>query len=153
MARYPGIWYEVASANLGFLDGCSCSAFDYIMTDKNHYTDRFTCNKNGKKNDIDVTLHGTIPDINKTGDQYEGPSKWLPVSAPYLITEVAEDYSYAVVYSCVNLYVSKGEYIYIFHRERNGLKKIDLNGIKQRLSAQGVDVSAIKVVPQEGCDA
>jgi len=52
----------------------------------------------------------------------------------------------------INLYVSKLEYVYIFHRNRNGLNQLDLNGIKQRLIAQGIDVSNIKEVPQDGCD-
>lgn len=73
-------------------------------------------------------------------------SSWLP-TAPYWVLELGKDYEYAVVYACVSL---AGEYIYIFHREADAITKglLDIDGIRTRLKAQGIDESKVKVVPQ-----
>ncbi len=142
------MWHEVASQNLAFLDGCTCSKYEYHMTSDHTFDDRFTCTKNGKANAMDLTLKGIIPDLSVPAKQAESPLvSWLP-TAPYWVLEVGSDYEYAVVYACVNVYVTAPlEYIYIFHRKADGLASLDLDGIKGRLSAQGIDVSGIKVVP------
>lgn len=150
MDRYPGIWYEVASENLAFLSGCSCSQYDYKMTSKQTYDDHFSCTKGGKASAISLTLKGEIPDLSKPAVQKESPlSSWLP-SAPYLILEVGKNYEYAVVYACVGLpFGNIVETTYIFARDPQALAKnsIDLDGIKSRLAPQGIDVSKIKIVP------
>merc|ERR1719174_492256 len=63
--KYPGIWYEVASENLGFLSGCSCSRYDYKMTGKQTFDDHFSCTQNGKPSAMSLTLKGKIPDLSK----------------------------------------------------------------------------------------
>ena len=69
---------------------------------------------------MDLMLKGYIPDLLDPAKQQESPiSSYLP-SAPYWVLEVGDNYQYAVVYACVNLLVSHPEYIYIFHRQRNG---------------------------------
>lgn len=148
LQKYAGTWYEVASQNLGFLSSCSCSRYQYKMTGESTFDDRFSCTKAGKADGIDLTLKGKIADpVNDPAKQVESPVfSWAP-TAPYWIMEVGKDYEYAVVYSCVSI---AGEYIYIFHRDPTALTKglIDLDGIRGRLKAQGIDESQIKVVPQ-----
>merc|ERR1711979_34426 len=94
---------------------------------------------------------GDIPDLSKPAVQKESPMfSWLP-SAPYLILELGKEYEYAVVYACVGLpfgYIV--ETTYIFARDPQALTKnvIDLQGIKTRLTAQGIKSEKIKIVPQ-----
>jgi len=79
----------------------------------------------------------------------ESPLKpWLP-SAPYWVLEVGKEYEYAVVYACVGAIGFSAEYIYIFSRDPSKLPDID--GIKSRLAAQGIDTSKVQTVPQAGC--
>lgn len=151
LQKYEGTWYEVASENLSFLSGCSCSRYDYKMTGAQTFDDHFSCTKSGKPMDISLTLKGKIPDLSKPAVQEESPLvSWLP-SAPYLILEVGKEYEYAVVYACVDLPLgSEVETTYIFHRNPQALTKglIDMDGINARLKAQGIPYEKIKVVPQ-----
>eukprot|EP00928_Gymnodinium_smaydae_P082796 TRINITY_DN66086_c0_g1_i1.p1 TRINITY_DN66086_c0_g1~~TRINITY_DN66086_c0_g1_i1.p1 ORF type:complete len:211 (+),score=20.47 TRINITY_DN66086_c0_g1_i1:40-633(+) len=150
LTKYAGVWYEVASENLGFLSGCSCSRYDYKLTGAQTYDDHFTCTRNGKPSGIDLVLKGKIPDLSKPAVQEESPLvSWLP-SAPYLVLEVGKDYEYAVVYACIDLlFGSKVETTYIFHRDPQAVSKglLDMDGITTRLKAQGINCEKIKVVP------
>lgn len=147
MEKYPGTWYEVASQNVGLLSSCSCSRYEYKMTGALTFDDRFTCTKGGKAGGLDLVLKGRIPDAGVLAKQDESPLySWLP-TAPYWVLEVGKDYEYAVVYACVPVV---GEYIYVFHRNPQALTSglIDLDAIKARLTAQGIDASQVRVVPQ-----
>lgn len=154
MTKYPGIWYEVASENLEFLSGCSCSRYHYQMTGNQTFDDHFSCTEKGKPAALSLTLKGQIPDLTKPAVQKESPlSSWLP-TAPYLILELGKNYEYAVVYACVQLpFGHMVETTYIFARDsqalaKEGAYKIDFDGIKSRLKAQGIDPTQIKLVPQ-----
>merc|ERR1712187_305331 len=151
MDKYPGVWYEVASENLPFLASCSCSRYDYKMTSKQTYDDHFSCTSGGKPSGISLTLKGEIPDLSRPAVQKESPlASWLP-SAPYLVLEVGKEYEYAVVYACVGLpFGYTVETTYIFARDPQALAKnsLDMDGIKSRLTAMGIDTSKIKTVPQ-----
>ena len=97
MTRYPGIWYEVASQNLGLLSSCKCSVYNFTCTAAHCATfdDHFTCNKDVSEpgSDYDVILKGKIPDpIGDPAKMAESPIKpWLP-SAPYWVLEVGSEY-------------------------------------------------------------
>ena len=97
MTRYPGIWYEVASQNLGLLSSCKCSVYNFTCTAAHCATfdDHFTCNKDVSEpgSDYDVILKGKIPDpIGDPAKMAESPIKpWLP-SAPYWVLEVGSKY-------------------------------------------------------------
>jgi len=150
--RYQGIWYEVASKNLQFLSGCTCSRYEYKMTGAQTYDDHFSCTRGGKPAGISVTLKGKIPDLAEPAVQKESPMfGWLP-AAPYLILEVGAEYEHAVVYACVDLpFGNVVETIYVFARDPGALEKnsIDLEGIKRRLREQGIDgADKIALVPQ-----
>lgn len=151
LTRYEGIWYEVASENLAFLSGCSCSRYNYKLTGAQTYDDHFSCTKGGKPAGISLTLKGKIPDLSKPAVQEESPLlSWLP-NAPYLVLEVGHEYEYAVVYACVDLPLgSEVETTYIFHRDPQAVTKklLDMDGINGRLKAQGIGYEKIKVVPQ-----
>lgn len=149
--KYPGVWYEVASQNLAFLSGCSCSRYGYKMTGAQTFDDHFSCTSKGKASAISLILKGQIPDLTKPAVQKESPLFSFLPTAPYLVLEVGKDYEYAVVYACVQLPFGKTvQTTYIFHRNSQALTKslIDLDGIKTRLTAQGIDVSLIIPVPQ-----
>merc|ERR1719263_878279 len=151
MKKYPGTWYEVASENLSFLSSCSCSRYDYKMTGAQTFDDHFSCTQNGKPSAISLTLKGKIPDLAKPAVQKESPLYSWMSTAPYLVLEVGKDYEYAVVYACVQLPLGHMiQTTYIFHRDPRALDKnlIDLDGIKSRLTAQGIDASQIIAVPQ-----
>merc|ERR1712039_507331 len=151
MGKYPGIWYEVASENMDFLSGCSCSQYHYQMTGKQTFDDHFTCTTKGKPSGMDLVLKGEIPDLSKPAVQKESPMfSWLP-SAPYLILEVGKEYEYAVVYACIDLPLgSEVETTYIFHRDPQAITKglLDMDGINTRLKAMGIGYDKIKHVPQ-----
>merc|ERR1711879_301469 len=151
LVKYPGTWYEVASENLSFLSGCSCSRYVYKMTGAQTFDDYFSCTHGGKPAGIALTLKGQIPDLAKPAVQKESPMFSFMPTAPYDILEVGKDYEYAVVYACVPLpFGNKVQTIYIFHRDPQAVAKkaIDLAGISSRLNAMGIDTSNIKTVPQ-----
>jgi len=145
--KYAGTWYEVASQNLELLQKCSCSRYEYKMTGKDTYDDRFSCTNSGIIGDIDMVLKGKVPDMTSPAKQEESPIfSWMP-AAPYWVLEVGKDYEYAVVYACVPV---AGQYIYIFHRDPLALDKglLDVSSLQARLISKGLDASGIKVVPQ-----
>lgn len=151
MKKYPGTWYEVASENLSFLSGCSCSRYVYTMTSAQTFDDKFSCTRGGKPAGISLTLKGQIPDLSKPAVQEESPVfSWMP-TAPYLVLEVGKQYEYAVVYACVALpFGQTVQTTYIFARDPQALAKnaIDLDGIKRRLNAQGIETTKIQAVLQ-----
>merc|ERR1712100_747170 len=153
LKRYPGLWYEVASQNLGFLQSCKCSVYNFTCTEAScgSFDDHFSCNSDVSKpgSKVDIVLKGKIPDLSVPAKMEESPIKpWLP-SAPYWVLEVGKQYEYAVVYACVGAVGFSSEYIYIFGRNPSVMP--DLDGIKGRLKAQGIDYSGIQLIPQKGC--
>lgn len=52
VSKYAGIWYETASQNLPFLDGCSCSRYNFTMTGAQTFDDYFSCTKGGKSDGV-----------------------------------------------------------------------------------------------------
>eukprot|EP00927_Polykrikos_kofoidii_P067257 TRINITY_DN62769_c0_g1_i1.p1 TRINITY_DN62769_c0_g1~~TRINITY_DN62769_c0_g1_i1.p1 ORF type:complete len:196 (-),score=35.84 TRINITY_DN62769_c0_g1_i1:147-734(-) len=148
--KYEGTWYEVASQNVGLLSSCSCSRYLFKMTSASTFDDRFTCTKGGKPAGIDLVLKGKIPNMTEPAKMVESPVfSWMP-SAPYWVLEVGDDFDYAIVYACVPIV---GEYIYIFHRDPQALAKklVDVEGVKSKLTAMGIDASQVKVVSQSSC--
>merc|ERR1711907_89311 len=135
----------------GLLSSCKCSVYNFTMTGSDTFDDHFTCNSDVTKpgSDYDVTLKGKIPDLKTPAKMEESPIvSWAP-SAPYWVLEVGEHYEYAVVYACVGALGQSLEYVYIFSRDPKHVP--DVAGITTRLQAQGIDASAIKHVPQDGC--
>ena len=156
--RFEGRWFEIASHNVEVLTtGCHCTHYSVNnASDDAHWGDHFFCNKGGS--------NGELKTLNSTGyfsDDAEYPGKltekfnsFVPRTA-YWVLDVEADsatdsYDAAFVYACVDLLVSKDEYVYIFQRtpELNATLKDDwLNQAKSK----GIDVSDVKDVPMEGC--
>merc|ERR1719480_140313 len=136
--RYPGIWYEVASENLGFLSGCSCSVYNFTMTGPTTFDDHFSCTDHGKPHFISLTLKGKILELAHPALMEESPIfSWMP-HAPYWVLEVGKEYEYAVVYACVQLPLGLTvETTYIFHRDPKAISKnlLDMKAIGDRLTA------------------
>merc|ERR1719158_1758674 len=83
------------------------------MTSTSEFKDDFTCHKSSPTSVPTVlnnlgSIHAKMP-----GKMVESLG---PVRPPYWVLNLWGDYDYALVYACVDLYVTKSEYVYFFSR-------------------------------------
>ena len=74
-----------------------------------------------------------------------------PVSPPYWVLELWGDYEYALVYACVDLLVTKQEYVYFFARNASIPAPV-LGTMKTYAVNKGIDLSAVTAIPMSGCE-
>lgn len=145
LERYLGTWYEVASTKPIFQLGCVCVTAKYALRADNKVQVLNSCRKNDVNAPLDVREGVASPS--------DHPAKFNvqfgPIPTPgtnYWVVDLAEDYSYAVVSSPIR------QPIWILSRTPS-LSQETLDGIYQRLSADGFYVPSISPTLQEGCPA
>jgi apolipoprotein D and lipocalin family protein len=140
---YLGTWYQIQSTNPFFQRGCKCAKADYETIDDRTIQVLNTC----------VKENGQVSSI--TGKAYipnqEEPSRlsvrFSPISfgnVNYVVTEVGDNYEYAVVVSPGNAPV------WILAREKQ-LSPSIIAGIKLRLIAAGVRIADLKDTDPRSC--
>ncbi len=74
-----------------------------------------------------------------------------PVSPPYWVLELWGDYEYALVYACVDLLITKQEYIYFFSRTSSIPSPI-LDSMRDYATNRSISLAAVTAVPMAGCE-
>ncbi|KAK3271100.1 hypothetical protein CYMTET_20529 [Cymbomonas tetramitiformis] len=147
---YQGFWYEVASANVFLTKGCECTRYNFSMTDDIHFTDIFTCNKDSPTGKPYVLEnHGSV-DPKTPGKMVESLG---PVSPPYWVIQLwgnESAYDYSLVYACLDLIVTKSEYIYFFSRTST-IPEEQMSEMRAYASKYDIDLKNVKDVPMAGC--
>ena len=144
--KYQGFWYEVESANVGLVDGCECTRYNFTRTGQYTFTDVFKCHKGSPTaSPTVVNNHGSV-DHQYTGKMVESLG---PVSPPYWVLQVwgqGGGYDYSLVYACVDLLVTKLEYVYFFSRN-SSIPTSVRDEMRQYALSKNISLSAVKKVP------
>ena len=136
--RYLGKWYEIAAFPQRFEKGCHCTQAEYGKKGDDILTVKNSCIK---KNRIKVIRgKATITD-RKTNAKLSVQFFW-PFRGKYWITELADDYSYAVIGH------PNRKYLWILCRHKTMNEKL-YNAILGRARAKGFDVSRLRKTDQE----
>jgi apolipoprotein D and lipocalin family protein len=142
--QFLGTWYQQQSTNPFFQRACKCAKADYSFIDEKSIKVVNSCFKE-PGNVTTVTGKALIKDPNK-------PSRlsvsFSPISfgaVNYVVTEVGENYEYAVIVSPGN------SPIWILSREKE-LPESTLNGIRLRLVQAGVRITDLKTTNPLECD-
>lgn len=145
--RYEGFWYEVASANVFLTKGCQCTRYNYTLTTGNKFSDVFTCHKNSPTGAVT-----TLPNHGSWDEKFPGKmvESLGPVSPPYWVINLWGDYQYSLVYACVDLIVTKAEYVYFFSRNSTIPAPI-MSDMRSYATAMNISLANVKSVPMEGC--
>lgn len=91
--RFMGTWFEISALPGGIKKGCTCTTFDYkLSNDRDHVMIINSCIKKGKQGA--VLAKGFV-------DEKSASAKWKlqlfwPFTDDYYILAVADDYSYAM---------------------------------------------------------
>jgi apolipoprotein D and lipocalin family protein len=134
--RFLGMWYQIQSTNPFFQRGCLCAKADYSVIDEKTIRVENTCVGDNNQRSS-VRGKAVIKDPEK-------PSRlsvsFSPISfgrINYVVTEVGENYEYAVIVSPGN------SPIWILARDKE-LPASILSGIRLRLIQAGVKVHNLK---------
>jgi apolipoprotein D and lipocalin family protein len=144
LSRYTGLWYEVASYPAYFSVGCVGTTATYTLQPDGNISllnQCFTLTRNGFRRTITGVAKVTDSTTNaKLSIFFEGSS----FGAPYWIIDLdQEDYQYAVVSDPARLG------LFILSRTPS-LNKETMQGIRQRLEAQGYNLRRLKPTRQPG---
>ena len=113
--KYLGRWFEIAKYNFIFEDGLDCVNANYSL----RADGRVGINNQGNKGSPTGPLESAIGSatIKSPGLlEVTFDSEPVKVPAPYLVIEIGDDYSYAIVYSCSNYVLFHTEIIWILSR-------------------------------------
>ena len=139
--RFMGNWYVIANIPT-FIEKDAHNAVEtYTWNEEKKRIDvRFTFNKGSDEGEKKVyTQKAFVHD--PSGNEWRIQFFW-PLKFPYLIIDLADDYSYTVIG------VPDRSYLWIMARDPELPKEV-FEGIKTRLKSQYYDLSKIKLVPQK----
>lgn len=145
LERYLGTWYEVASTKPIFQLGCVCVTAKYALREDGKVQVLNSC----RKNDVNAPLNVTEGVASPSDHPAKFNVQFGPFPTPgtnYWVVDLADDYSYAVVSSPFR------QPIWILSRTPS-LPQETLDGIYQRLSADGFFTPSLSATLQEGCPA
>lgn len=148
--RYLGRWYEIASTQPGFQEGCSCTRADYgATTDPNVVEVVNSCVRpDGSLSRVEGTARVVDPDepaklrvsFGGLGDFFSR----LLGSTNYWVVALGEEYRWAVVSTRFR------RPAWILARDPR-LEPSTLAEINDRLTKEGFDVNALLSTKQDGC--
>lgn len=140
--RFMGDWYVISSIPTVFEKGAVNAIETYTWNEKKGIVDvGFTYRVGSPDGKVkSMTQRGFIYDSESNAEWRVQPL-W-PLKLGYLIIDLADDYSYTVVG------VPSRNYLWIMAREP-ALSDSVYQGILDRVAAQGYDLDAIQLVPQE----
>ncbi len=141
IGRFMGQWYVIANIPT-FIEKDAYNAVEtYTWNEKENRIDvLFTFNKGSFKGEKkSYTQKAFVHD--KSGNEWRIQFFW-PLKFPYLIIDLAEDYSYTVIG------VPNRSYVWIMAKSPK-MDETTYNGIVERLKNQKFDVKKIQKVPQK----
>ena len=141
LKKYSGKWYEIASYPQRFQKGCHCTTAEYTLSDSGYVIVENRCNKdsaNGKQSYI----RGKAFVEKNSGNAKLKVQFFWPFRGKYWITDLADDYSYAVVSH------PNKKYLWILSRTPS-MDEILYSQILNRLKEKNFDLSKIVKTNQE----
>jgi apolipoprotein D and lipocalin family protein len=145
VARYAGVWYEIASANKpANQNDCVCARAQYTLLEDNTVRVNNSCRKN--------TVSGESDSVEGLAEPTSDPAKFKVSFGSfrfpfpnYWIVDLADDYSYAVV--------STGLRTPIWILSRTPIMEPQVyEGIVARLKQGGFATENLTPTLQQGCD-
>ncbi|MBN1279821.1 MAG: lipocalin family protein [Chlorobiaceae bacterium] len=93
VARYCGTWYEIASIPAKRQRNCSKTKAEYTLSGTGPVQVRNSCMRRGRS----VSITATASPVQGSGNAHLKVRFFRIILADYLVIELAEDYSWAVV--------------------------------------------------------
>lgn len=135
LARYQGLWYEIARLPQRFESGCAGVTAEYASLANGNIAVTNTCRKGGLDGPVKVA-HATARVVNYPHNSKLKVTFFWPFKGDYWILELGENYEYAVVGA-----PHRGA---LWILSRNPLMpEAQVASILERRAAQGFDVSRI----------
>ncbi len=134
--RYLGTWYQIQTTNPFFQRACVCAKAEYSLIDDKTIRVENSC----YKAEGNVTMAKGKAEIKDPSFPSRLSVSFSPISfgqVNYVVTEVGENYEYAVIVTPGN------SPIWILSREKT-LPESTLAGIKLRLLQAGVRINDLK---------
>jgi len=141
VARYTGLWYEIARFPNRFEEGCVGVTAEYALRDDGRISVRNTCREGSL--DGPVTVAEGSARIAAPGQLKVKFVQWLPFEGDYWVLDITEDYDVAVVG------LPSGDFGWILARrpDLTDAERADALGV---LDAFGYDTSRLDWILQPG---
>ena len=137
--RYAGLWYEVASYQVPFQQGCTDTQAEYTLRDDGTLDVLNSCKKDGSVTQIAGAAWVVGPGRLKVN--LDG----VPIAAAYWVLWLAEDYETAVVGT------PSGRAGWILNRDPQ-ISADRLAAAKEVLAFNGYDLGPLTMTPQESSE-
>lgn len=146
LARYAGMWFDIASYPASFQTGCHCTTAEYeIVPGKNYLRVVNRCIRfNGEKWKM-RKVSGKAWVVEGSGNAWLKVQFFWPFKGDYLVIGLADDYSWAVVGH------PRRKYLWILSRE-SYMPTDTYNSILKLIRTKGYDPARLKKTPHN-CDA
>ena len=144
LESYLGKWYQIASTNPAFQDGCECVTAEYEINDAGNVDVINTCREGGVGAPFDVAVGEATTTRNPAKFNVSFGGFSLPFSN-YWVVDLAEDYSWAVVSTPFR------RPVWVLSRTPELDADIQA-GIFERLEERRFPVGAIEATVQSSCD-
>ena len=139
LARYAGIWYDIASFPVRFQKGCHCTTAEYILTSENYVRVINKCRKGGLDKP-ESSVSGKAFVVEGSNNTKLKVQFFWPFKADYWIVNLDTDYKWAVV-------SSGKDYLWILNRTPNMDKPL-FDSIVNILKMEGYETGRLQRTPQ-----
>ncbi len=139
LARYAGSWHEIESFPNWFQGGCTKTKAEYSPLPDGRIRVVNTCERNGRP----VRIEGTARVVPGSNNSKLKVSFFWPFEGDYWVLDLDPAYRWAAVGH------PNRKYLWILARSPQ-LEPDELARIRQRLAAQGYDISRLRPTPLVG---
>jgi len=136
LSRYMGTWYELASYPQSFQRDCFASTATYALRGDGQVDVLNTCHKGSPQGPL-AEARGRARVVDPATNARLQVSFFGPFWGDYWVIDLAPDYTYAVVGH------PSRDYLWILSRTP-GLEARTLDGIRERLAAQGYELQRLR---------
>ncbi len=140
LERYAGTWYEISSFPIRFQKGCTATTAVYSIRPDGQLEVVNSCHRDSLDGRRTV-VRGHARVVDRESNAKLKVSFFWPVRSDYWIIDLGSDYEYAVIGHPTR------RFVWVLSRTRT-MDPAVYAGITARLSAQGYDVSRLKVTLQ-----
>ena len=153
-----GYWFEIYSHDVPIATtDCDCVRYHQTPLTSTTYNDQFNCRKRSADNK-DITIFNSTLYLNTNASESGKMSEAVlsDEKSQYWVLDVImndendKEYSYALVYACVDLILEKDEFVYFFSKNASMPDDIYQNWY-QYLKQKDVYLSDVRQIPQDGC--
>lgn len=140
VARYAGLWYEIASYPAPFQDGCTATTAEYIVLDDGRLRVINRCN-DGSLDGPERVAEGRARIVDKNTNAKLKVSFFGPFEGDYWIIELDENYEWVVIGE------PRRQFLWILSRTP-GMDPVIFDEVTSRLPEKGYDPSKLNLTPQ-----